>query len=419
MRKYKLLTWLVLCTFSTFKTYSQQKSLAAWKEGYLDIHQIATGRGNSAFAQLPDGTTMLIDAGDLGNRVGLNSIIMPPLPDDSRLPAEWLSRYIKHFTSQSPNKNIDFALLTHFHNDHMGGASEKALQIPGRPYLLSGITQLAEYLPIHQIVDRGYPDYNYPSKEAVAKSTTDFGNYLRFIAFQQEKGITHFARFIPGSAKQFKLLFAPEKFPTFHIRNLYSNGILWTGKGEETRNLFPDIATLAPADYPNENILSNAVKISYGAFSYYSGGDVTGIIGADKPSWRDVESQLAPVVGQVDVALLNHHGYTDAMNSKFVKMLHPNSFVIPVWDFYHPQPETLGRLVDPAVYPIPPDIYATGLVPANKERLAEDAKYIKTPGHVVIRVYPGGSTYQIFVLNSQSEQYEVIYTSKIYQSKTK
>ena len=41
-------------------------SLPAWTPGTLDIHQIVTGRGNAAFMMFPDGTTLLLDAGDAG-----------------------------------------------------------------------------------------------------------------------------------------------------------------------------------------------------------------------------------------------------------------------------------------------------------------------------------------------------------------
>ena len=40
--------------------------LPEWQAGYLDIHQVSTGRGNAAYLIFPDGTTMLLDAGDLG-----------------------------------------------------------------------------------------------------------------------------------------------------------------------------------------------------------------------------------------------------------------------------------------------------------------------------------------------------------------
>ena len=40
--------------------------LPAWAPGTLDIHQIVTGRDNAAFVMFPDGTTLLLDAGDAG-----------------------------------------------------------------------------------------------------------------------------------------------------------------------------------------------------------------------------------------------------------------------------------------------------------------------------------------------------------------
>ena len=49
----------------TEKTY-----MAVWQTGYLDIHHIATDRGDATFVIAPDGTTLLIDAGDVGNGWG-------------------------------------------------------------------------------------------------------------------------------------------------------------------------------------------------------------------------------------------------------------------------------------------------------------------------------------------------------------
>ena len=38
--------------------------LPPWREGWLDLHHINTGRGNAAFYILPDGTTIPSDAGE-------------------------------------------------------------------------------------------------------------------------------------------------------------------------------------------------------------------------------------------------------------------------------------------------------------------------------------------------------------------
>ncbi len=61
--------------------------LPAWTPGTLDIHQIVTGRGNAAFMMFPDGTTLLLDAGDSG---GTDA---DQRPDASRTPAHRYGRF--------------------------------------------------------------------------------------------------------------------------------------------------------------------------------------------------------------------------------------------------------------------------------------------------------------------------------------
>ena len=42
------------------------KPYKGWRPGEFDIHHIHTGMGEANFFIMPDGTSMLIDAGDLG-----------------------------------------------------------------------------------------------------------------------------------------------------------------------------------------------------------------------------------------------------------------------------------------------------------------------------------------------------------------
>ena len=65
-----------------------EKDLSPWREGYLDIHQISTGRGNATFMILPDGTTMMVDMGDLGDTSHFRQEVMPAVPSSAKSPAQ-------------------------------------------------------------------------------------------------------------------------------------------------------------------------------------------------------------------------------------------------------------------------------------------------------------------------------------------
>ena len=58
------------------------------------------------------------------------------------------------------------------------------------------------------------------------------------------------------------------------------------------------------------------------------------------------------------------------------------------------------------------------MVESNRMRLLENGEMIKPEGHIVVRVYEGGSEFQIFVLNDRNTDYDVIYkTDKIISNK--
>ena len=85
-----LVRWVVLwlCA-SAANAQTVGQALPPWTPGTLDIHQINTGRGNSALLIFPDGTTMLVDAGWGGNPSPRGT---PPRPDGSRHAGEWIAR---------------------------------------------------------------------------------------------------------------------------------------------------------------------------------------------------------------------------------------------------------------------------------------------------------------------------------------
>jgi len=366
-----------------------------WQEGFLDIHHISTGRGEATFIIAPDGTTFLIDAGDMSDERPDNTVL-PRLPNGNKTPGEWIAAYIKRFSQPLKRNDLNYVLLTHFHSDHIGSRQKTVVEKNG--YALSGITMLAESLGIEKLVDRDFPDYQFPSREAVIRSNSNFFNdYLAFTKYQQENRKTVFEKFVPGSNEQFQLKYSPKKYP-FSIQNIAANCIVWTGNGSETRTVFPQNTM------PDENMCSCVIKLSYGNFAYFSGGDCSGT-----PEKRDMETPVANAVSRVDAMSMNHHAYIDSANPNFLAKLRPRVMIIPVWDTWHPHIQALTRMLDKNIYADQREIFATGLHKDNVTRLGELSKFIIRPqGHIVIRVTDNGAKYRVFVLDSSTENYGIL-----------
>lgn len=376
--------------------------LADWQEGYLDIHQISTGRGNAAYLIFPDGTTMLIDAGDLGIHTGSQEI-MKPMPNSSKTPAEWIAHYIKHFSAPlDKGTALDYALITHFDRDHVGSADDSAIMDAKYGYKLSGITHLGNLLDIGTLVDRDYPNYNYPS--ASRFTAAHIVNYKLYVADRDNLGKKN-EGFVVGSNSQFKLLKKPSAYPTFEVRNVVGNGKIWTGSGTGAEEMVP--STASSDQQFNENRTSCGIRITYGNFDYFSAGDILGV--QKSPEWFDIETPVGRLIEETDVVVANHHAYSDAMTDTFISLVKAQAYIIPVWDYYHPQPKPLADMLSTNLYPGERMVFAAGLVASNRSRLGENGTRIKPDGHVVTRVYQGGDKFQVFVLNDTNDNYEIIY----------
>src|SRR5690554_5196067 len=135
-----------------FPLIAQDNQLPPWKKGNLDIHFISTGRGNSTFILMPDGTTLLIDAGDLNRD---SERLAPPVPDKSKTPGQWIADYIQQFHPLKKNAELDYVLITHYHSDHMGMFTDQSPTDAKGGYKLSGITEVGSMIPIKKFIDSG------------------------------------------------------------------------------------------------------------------------------------------------------------------------------------------------------------------------------------------------------------------------
>lgn len=385
------------------------KPLPPWQPGYLDIHHINTGRGNAAFFILPDGTNLLVDAGELDpTEPRTTSARNTPIrPNNSQHPFEWIADYIRQFSPQRQKTQIDYALITHFHDDHFGGWYPGAPASTDGTFFRSGITGIGDVMTVHTLLTR---DYHYPvepgsllvkmpASNHFAKSWT---NYMAFIKSATARGMKNeFLR--AGSATQIHLVYDATRYPTFQVRNLKSNGDIWTGTDSITKAHFPKIDLDDPHSWPDENTLSNAILISYGGFRYYTGGDNPGNVFFGDSSWRDTETPMAAVIGPVDIATMDHHGNRDAVNETFIKTLQPRVWIEQVWTADHPGHEVLIRVMSKR-YDGPRDLFATNMMEANKLVIGPlvDQAYKSQQGHILVRVMPDTKTYYIIILNDTS-----------------
>ena len=286
----------------------------------------------------------------------------------------------------------------------MGFVDQDSPPSPSGAYRLSGITDVAERVAIRTIIDRDSPDYDYP--EPVDDEMMD--NYRRFLAHHAEQQSMTVERFLPGRNDQITLKHNPAGYPGFEVRNVASNGVVWTGTGTNTRHHVPPLESLAPEDFPNENMLSNAIRLSYGPFDYYTGGDLTGIPNIGDPQWKNLETPVAQAIGPVDVHVVNHHGSIDPASPFFLATLRPRVHIIPAWSPTHPAPSVLKRLMSERAYPGPRDVFILELREPTKAAIGPRAEQVKSDGgHVVVRVARGGASYRVFVLDNTTESFIV------------
>lgn len=398
----KRLLSTLACLTMLWGIAAAQEYLPKWQEGYMDIHTIATGRGDATFIVMPDGTTLMIDAGDNGK------LKDPQHPDTTKRAGEWQAIYMKKVMEDLPDKdNVDYAMITHFHDDHMGAVRQ---MLPGKNgYGLSGITLVGEFVNFDKLIDRAYPDYDFPSKKNIKNANKGFmPEYHKFVEYKMTQGMD-VEKFEVGALNQIKLLNNPKKYKkNFEIRNLAGNGEVWTGKGESAEKQYNDDPTLF-----DENVNSCAIRIIYGNFRYYNGGDLSG---GNWPIYksqeRDMETPTAKVCGKVDVIKANHHGYYDTCNGFFMNTLSPDVVIIDARSNNHPVPSTMARMTDPLVWTEPGEFYIT--VDKAREKLSEELwSHFKPWGHIVVRVYEGGEEYQVFVLDADTTDYPVIYKSDL------
>ena len=367
-----------------------------WKPGELDIHFIQTGVGEQTFFILPDGTTILLDCGDMYRPEYLQHI--PRMPSAERLGGEWVSRYVQRLVTE---RTIDYFLLSHWHSDHCGGPLLRSkTTADGRK--VCGITLFAEDFGI-----RHYFDHQYPRSGVYALNPSrDSLEMMRaWIPYMHGKCGMKAHAFEVGAVNQIAMLRDPGRYAgSFEIRNLFANAVYWDGKGG-TVDYAPEYMKRLPkcGGRIAENSLSMGIRVRYGDFAAYFGGDI---------DYPDYENRLGPVVGPVDVCKMNHHGCPSSMGEVFCREVKAQVYVSSVWS---PNQVTDANMVNMASR----RLYAgdrllmPGFMPdvcRVKYRGRDFMSDIPDiAGHRVFKVAPGGKTFEMFVLSAWDESMAVLW----------
>ena len=365
-----------------------------WKPGEFDIHFIQTGVGEQTFFIFPDGTTMLLDCGDMYRPQYLQHI--PRRPTAERLGGEWVSRYVRRLV---PERTIDYFVLTHWHADHCGHPelrSEKTAD--GRS--VCGITRFAEDFGIRHYIDHQYP------RSGVYQKNSDNPSLEMMRAW-----IPHMRRkcgmkpqvFKVGALNQIAPLRSPGACAGFSVRNLFANAVYWDGK-DGTVDYAPRYFAQNPEAQGKigENTLSLGLRFQYGPFRAYFGGDI---------DYPDYEGLLAPIVGAVDICKMNHHGCPSSMGAPFCRAVRAQAYFGSTWSPNQITEKNLVNMSSRELYP-GERVILPGFLPEIRRREYAGRDFMKdflpVQGHSVFKVAPGGRTFELFILTDEDESMSVL-----------
>lgn len=255
----------------------------------LQIYAIDVEGGQSTLVVSPAGQSLLIDTG----WPGFNG------RDADRIVAA---------VHAAGLKRIDYVLITHYHDDHVGG-----------------VPQLVERIKVGTFVDHG------PNQEDSDDTRKNYAAYEKAIV-----GHPHIVA-TPGMGLPFKDL-------EVHILSGAGNVIESPLPGAGTANPYCN-SEPAPETDPTENARSLGLLIRYDNFRFLDLGDLTkkkelGLVCPDN------------LIGTTDLLLVSHHG-TDLSNSKsLVWAVHPRVAIIDngphkggdpgAWQIVHDSPGIEG-----------------------------------------------------------------------------
>ena len=390
------LSAVFLPTVAGCLTQDAEETCPDWKPGEMEIHFIHTGVGEQTFFIFPDGTTMLLDCGDTHHAKYMCDV--PPQPSAEKCGGEWVSRYIQRLI---PQREIDYLMASHWHGDHIGDPSLGCWK-NAQGEQVCGISAVAEDFRFRHYFDHQFPN---PGQYALDPDPEAFDLFQHWLEKARAAGLDA-QPFKVGARDQIRLQNDLARYPQFHVRNLCANAVLWDGK-DGVIDLGADHVKSGRKTI-HENRLSAAIRIDYGDFSYYTGGDnELELFAADgKPyNW---EAKIGRVCGPVSVAKTNHHAGSHAMSPAFCAAVRPQVWLSSVWQPKMVDHKSLKPMCSRALYPGERYVCFGYIADRVKDIAAAYGDDIAPAGHAVVKVAPGGAAYEVFSISAEDESMRVL-----------
>ncbi len=218
---------------------------------------------------------------------------------------------------------LDFMVASHYHDDHIGGLDEVINAIPVRK----------------AVYDRGW-EYG----------TLTYTSYANAVADKRQT-------IEPGQVIDL------------------GAGVLVTCVALNGNNQLSPPFTSST----KENEYDVCLLVEYGGFDYFQAGDLTG---GNTSSYTDIETSVAPLVGDVDVYHVSHHGSYSSSNPNFLQTVQAEVSVISVGDngYGHPHQVVLDRLVQYGSFVYQTETGDGGTLPAQDLRVVGGHVAIVTDG---------------------------------------
>ena len=225
-------------------------------DAFLFIYAIDVGQGDGTIIIGPNGKTIVIDGGptEAGNK-----IILP-------------------FFKKQNMSIIDYYIVSHFHEDHVGGIDEVIAGIDER------LVTADDLIPTYYSYDHGD-----------SYSSDSYDDYVKAIGTKRKT-------IEPGD----EIDLGGEAL----ITCIVAKGKYIDGKKVEI-------------DKADENQKSVGMLLTFLDFSLWISGDLTGGGGKEPYKTIDLESHVADLIGDIDILRVNHHGSETSSNEYFLSKLLP------------------------------------------------------------------------------------------------